>query len=222
MAHEINQPLTAIQSNAEIGLDLLAEKAPDLAEIREVFEDIAHDNRRAAEVIQRLRNLLKKGESKSDIVDVNQLVNSTLTLLNSELISRRVSVKLDLESDFPATMGDPIQLQQILLNLIMNAMDAMVSTPPAQRLVTISTRATPSGAIELHVRDSGHGLGPSELGRVFEPFYTTKSHGLGLGLSICSTIVEAHGGSLTLVNDDGSGAVATISLPAREMLIAAQ
>jgi signal transduction histidine kinase len=101
-------------------------------------------------------------------------------------------------------------------------MDAMVSTPPAQRLVTISTRATPSGAIELHVRDSGHGLGPSELGRVFEPFYTTKSHGLGLGLSICSTIVEAHGGSLTLVNDDGSGAVATISLPAREMLIAAQ
>jgi signal transduction histidine kinase len=150
------------------------------------------------------------------------LVNSTLQLLNSELISRRINVRLDLASGLPATLGDPVQLQQVLLNLIMNAMDAMVSTPVAQRIVTISTRATPAGAVEVLVKDCGTGIQAMEQVRIFEPFYTTKTHGLGLGLAICSTIAEAHGGNIKLANDEGGGAVARLSVPAQEMLVAAK
>jgi C4-dicarboxylate-specific signal transduction histidine kinase len=223
IAHEINQPLTAIQSNAETGLDLLAQKTPDLAEVRDVLQDIVHDNHRASEVIQRLRALLKKGERTFEPVDVNDLVKSTLGLLNSELIGRRIHAKLDLASASPTTMGDSVQLQQVLLNLIMNAMDAMAATPATQRIVAISTRATAGGTVELVVKDHGTGLQALEQRRLFEPFYTTKTHGLGLGLTICSTIVEGHGGDIQLANnEDGGGAVARILLPAQEMVFAAK
>ncbi|HSV23097.1 MAG TPA: ATP-binding protein [Xanthobacteraceae bacterium] len=222
IAHEINQPLTAILSNAQGALHLLAQNSPDLAEVRDALQDIVDEDNRAGEVVHRLRNLLRKGERKIESVDVNDLVNSTIALLNSEFISRRISVKVDLANWLPATSGDPVQLQQVLLNLVINAMDAMASTPVAQRLVTISTRATRAGAVEVGVTDCGCGIRPVEQGRLFEPFYTTKSHGLGLGLTICSTIIHAHGGKLALTNDEVGGALAVFSLPAREMLFAAQ
>jgi PAS domain S-box-containing protein len=219
IAHEINQPLTAILSNAQAALHLLAQESPDVVEIRDALEEIVHEDNRAGEVIHRLRGLLKKGERKAEYVNINDLVRSTVSLLNSELIGRDINVRLDLESGESLARGDSVQLQQVLLNLVMNAMDAMASTPMAQRFILISTREAQTGMVDVLVKDRGHGIRPKENGHVFEPFYTTKDHGLGLGLTLCSTIIQAHQGRLTLVNDEGGGAIAVFSLPIQQPAI---
>lgn len=216
IAHEINQPLTAILSNAQAALQLLTRKSPDLAEVRDALQDIVHEDNRAGEVIHRLRSLLKKGERKMELVNINDLVRSTATLLHSELIGRDISLRLDLDHALFLVRGDSVQLQQVLLNLVMNAMDAMASTPIAQRSIQISTSATQAGMVDVQVRDRGHGLHARENGRAFEPFYTTKSHGLGLGLALCSTIIQAHQGRLTLMNDERGGAIAKFSIPVQQ------
>lgn len=222
IAHEVNQPLTAILSNAQAALYLLRPESPNFTEIHDALQDIVHEDSRASEVIQRLRALLKKGESKFESVDPNQLVDSTINLLRHQLIDRRVAVETDLTDSLPAVLGDPVQLQQVLLNLIMNAMDAMASTPDALRRIQICSRATEAGTIEIYLKDNGPGIAAADRKRVFVPFYTTKDHGLGLGLSICSTIIEKHGGSIDIRNDDSGGAVAEISLPAETMPLPAQ
>jgi len=219
IAHEINQPLTAILSNAQAALHLLAQESPDVVEIRDALEEIVHEDNRAGEVIHRLRGLLKKGERKAEYVNINDLVRSTVSLLNSELIGRDINVRLDLESGESLARGDSVQLQQVLLNLVMNAMDAMASTPMAQRFILISAREAQTGMVDVLVKDRGHGIRPKENGHVFEPFYTTKDHGLGLGLTLCSTIIQAHQGRLTLVNDEGGGAIAVFSLPIQQPAI---
>jgi C4-dicarboxylate-specific signal transduction histidine kinase len=222
IAHEINQPLTAILFNAQAALHLLSQSEPDIDEARNALQDIVQEDNRAAQVIRRLKTLLRKGEGIRERVELNDLVNETVTLLNSELIGRAVSIQVVPANDLPATSGDPVQLQQVLINLIVNAIDAMASTPASQRLITISTRATRNGGAELVVKDRGTGVDALEQSRIFEPFFTTKQHGLGLGLTICSSIVESHGGKLSLTNSAGGGAEARLSLPAQEVLIAAQ
>jgi PAS domain S-box-containing protein len=222
IAHEVNQPLTAILSNAQAAIYLLAQESPNLLEVRDALQDIVQEDSRASEVVRRLRGLLKKDVPKSEPVDVNELVNLTIALLNSESIGRRVLIETDLANQLPSMSGDPIQLQQVLLNLMMNAMDAMASMPVAARRMNISTRINKAGGIEVRVKDRGPGFKPIKDNKLFEPFYTTKDHGLGLGLTICSTIIQAHGGEISLANDDAGGAVVGFWLPAEENLMAAQ
>jgi C4-dicarboxylate-specific signal transduction histidine kinase len=222
IAHEINQPLTAILSNAHAALHLLAESSPDLVEVRGALEDIVHEDNRASDVIQRLRSLMRKGDRKSERIDVNALVRSTISLLNSELISRRMNLDLALAGDLPAVVGDPVQLQQVLLNLLMNAMDATASAPGIQRRITLSTCIAPMSVIQIIIRDYGTGISPDRQSQLFKSFYTSKEHGLGLGLAICQTIVQAHGGSLVLANHEAGGAIAVVSLPIQEALMAAK
>jgi signal transduction histidine kinase/integral membrane sensor domain MASE1 len=215
IAHELNQPLTSILSNAQAALHMLNGKSGDRPALREVIDDIVLEDKRASAVIVRLRGLLRKGDSKTECVEVNQLIRSTLELVRSELVGRRVRVDTDLADHVPPINGDAVQLQQVLLNLILNAMDAMASTPTSRRVITINTRVTERGEIEIAVADQGVGLQAEDEDRAFEPFFTTKSNGLGLGLSICASIAKLHGGRLTLNNRADGGARAGFTLPSQ-------
>jgi PAS domain S-box-containing protein len=213
IAHELSQPLAAILANAQAAQRLLAAKYYNRQEIAEILDDIVQEDTRAGQVIHRLRRLLKKGEHESALMDLNEKVTSTLELLHSEVVNRKIKVEMHLKPDLPLISGDQVQLQQVLLNLIMNAMEAMASTPPLKRTLVIGTRTTAEGFVEVSISDHGPGMSPDELKGIFQPFFTTKKHGLGLGLSICSTIVTSHRGRLNLSNAKGGGATATVSLP---------
>jgi signal transduction histidine kinase/integral membrane sensor domain MASE1 len=213
LAHELTQPLTAILSNAQAGKMLLDRGNKSLSEIGNILDDIIAEDERAGEVIHRLRVMLKKGEVRHEMISMNELISSTLQLLHSELIDRRISMTFDGVADLPATRGDPVQLQQTLLNLLMNAMDATESAPPARRTILVSTATADDGGIEVRIYDRGTGLPPAQENEVFQPFFTTKKRGLGLGLSICTSIVKLHGGTLSLQNNVREGATAVFRLP---------
>ena len=214
IAHELGQPLTAILANAQAAQRLVAANSPDKKEIVEILGDIVEEDSRAAEVIHGLRRLLKKGERQADLISLNEQVASALRLVHSELVSRKIKVQTDLEPQLPFIFGDRVQLQQVFLNLIMNAMDAMAAMPASERRLRVRTRSMQNANVEVSITDGGPGMSADELKRVFEPFFTTKQHGLGLGLPICSTIVRSHHGQLNVSNSDGGGVHATVSLPA--------
>jgi PAS domain S-box-containing protein len=213
LAHELNQPLTAILSNAQAAEHYLAQDAPDLAQVREILADVVAEDERAGEVIRRLRLLLRKGEVQQQTLDVNEVVIEVLKLARSDLTSQGVTVDTALASDLGAIRGDGVQLQQVLLNLVMNACDAMADNVAKDRLLTVRTFSTGEASVRIEVSDVGRGLPAGGAERAFERYFTTKTQGLGLGLSVCRTIITAHGGTLGAANNAGRGATFHFTLP---------
>jgi two-component system, LuxR family, sensor kinase FixL len=211
LAHELNQPLGVILTNAEAAEELLTQDPPDLAEVRAILSDIVSADRRASAVIERLRALVKRGEVSLQPLSLNQVFEEVLRLLHADLIARGITVVSDLAPDLPAIVGDRVQLQQLVLNLILNATEAMVDNSPGARPLHLQTMLT-EGRVCASVRDEGHGL-PSDIKRLFQPFHTTKPQGLGLGLSICWSIVAAHHGRLWAEPNTERGAVFHFELP---------
>lgn len=214
LAHELNQPLAAILANAQAGLRFLAQDKPDIGEISDILHDIVDDDRHAGGVIQGLRLMLKKGQTRQESVDLNEAVRAVLKLVRSDLLNADVSVSLALLPDLPNVRGYRVQLQQVLLNLVVNGSEAMAGEPVAGRQLVVSTDLAADGLIQVAVADRGHGIPPENLEQVFDPFVTTKAEGLGLGLAVCRRIIEAHGGRLWASNNAGPGACFRFTVPA--------
>ena len=206
LAHELNQPLAAILTNAQAALRFLNHDPAELNEVRSILKDITAADRRASEIIGRMRAMMKKGEVQMESRDLNADIEQVLALLHSDLLARNVTVTTELLPDLPPVSGDHIQLQQVLLNLIVNGCDAMQANAPDERRLVITTEHAADGMLCVSVRDYGTGVEPEVLERIFDAFYSTKASGLGMGLSICRAIVRAHGGLLWASNNPDRGA----------------
>jgi len=214
LAHELNQPLTAILTNAQATQKMAENGALNDETLNEILQDIVDDSKRAGEVIRRLRSFIRRGEVQRERLDMNGIVADVLRLLRFDLVARGVTVDTELAPVLPGVLGDHIQLQQVLLNLIMNACEAMESVAKPCTL-TVRSEVDTGGAVRISVIDAGTGIPADELGRIFEPFVTTKSYGMGLGLAVCRTIIEHHGGSIGAYNNESApGATFHFSLPA--------
>ena len=213
LAHELNQPLTAILSNAQAAQRLLVSDKADLAEIREILGDIVEDDKRAGEVIHRLRGFLKKSNTELAALDIGELVGQVARLVSSDAIIRNVAIRLDLAPGLPPVCGDRVQLLQVILNLLMNGLDAMRESGEVERTLVLRTESGGPAIVVVAVEDSGVGIDEADLDHVFHAFYTTKPDGLGMGLAIARSIVEAHGGHLEARNNPAGGATFSFTLP---------
>lgn len=206
LAHELNQPLTAILSNAQAAQRFLNAKPAELKEVDEILEDIVTDNNRAGEVIRRMRALVKKEELDFAPINIVSVINDVVQLVHSDGILRNIRVQIECQDGLPRVRGDRVQLQQVVLNLLINAFDAMKEAIATERNVKVRAKTNGAGTVEVSVRDHGTGLTSNELARIFQPFYTTKREGLGMGLPISRSIIEAHGGRLWAENNADRGA----------------
>ena len=213
VAHEITQPLSAILSNVETAQFLLRAPTADPKMIGEILEDVRRDDLRAHSMVQRLRTLLRKRELQFEPVDINSLTSSVLALILPDAVRRRVIVHTAFEAGLPKVPGDPVHLQQVILNLLLNAMDSMKETPTTDRRLDIRTERHEESCVLIAIGDHGHGIEAHQVDRLFEPFYTTKGDGMGLGLSIARSIVHMHGGSIWAENRDGGGAAFKFTVP---------
>ena len=213
LAHEINQPLAAILSNAQAAQRFLSQGNPDMKEIAEILGDIIRDDNRAAEVIRKIRSLLKKEETRYETLSLNDVVEEILNVIRNDTALAAVSIEKEFETSLPAVWGDRIQLQQVILNLVLNAAEAMKEAgTDVQRLVVLTSKQDGRFA-EVSVRDAGPGIDEQASGRLFEPFYTTKSGGMGMGLAISKDIVKSHRGEIRAVNNPEGGATFSFTVP---------
>jgi two-component system, LuxR family, sensor kinase FixL len=214
LAHELQQPLTAILSNAQAAQLLTAKPHFNVQTLREILQDIVSDDKRAGQIIARMRSLLMRGEIQIQRVEIEDLLSNVLALAHSTLNERNVQVDSHIEDGVPAVLGDSVELQQVLLNLILNACEAMSANAAADRRIEIViARDAAAGAVRTSVLDCGKGIEDSQLERIFTPFFTTKASGLGLGLAVCQSILAAHKGRLWATNRPGSGAAFHFTLP---------
>jgi C4-dicarboxylate-specific signal transduction histidine kinase len=212
IAHEINQPLGSILTNAETAQAILKSPSPDMAELNEIVGDIVQDDRRATEVIRRMRSLLTKAPFELKSLDLNDVAREAVEFLSTLAVGRKVELVSVITPDALPILGDRIQLQQVILNLVVNAIDAMADMPSENRIISIRTSRVEDFA-ELSVSDRGPGIPGDKLKEVFEPFFTCKAEGMGMGLSIARTIIEAHHGLISARNQVHGGASFRIRLP---------
>jgi len=213
IAHEINQPLGAIVGNADICMHWLKAENPDLDELREALSDIISDGHRATAVISRVRSLARKSPPQKTELDLNEVVIEVLALIGHEAQTKGVAIRSEQNGDAPIVHGDRVQLQQVLINLLMNGMDAMSDVVEGERKLAVFTRRVDGGAV-VAVEDSGIGINSGEADKLFKAFHTTKANGMGMGLAISKSIIEAHGGRLWATANDGPGATFQFTLPA--------
>src|SRR5262245_60315583 len=213
IAHDLNQPLAGILSNAAAGQRFIDRGDVDQREIRELLGDIIADSRRASDVVRGIRGMVKKEQLERRSVDLNEVVMDALRIASGDAVLRLCQLETSLDPNLRAIDGDPVQLQQVLLNLVINAFDAMRDTPPSSRKVLIATQTNSDGTVRTSVRDHGIGISEQIRDRLFDPFFSTKSEGLGMGLAIVRSIVEAHGGGITAENVDDGGARFEFVLP---------
>lgn len=216
LTHELNQPLGAILRNAEAAEIFLQSEHPNLNEIRAILADIRRDDRRAGNVIDRMRTLYKRRSPILDRLDLRELVEDTVALARPDAEKREVKLAVQIASRLPAARGDRVHLQQVLLNLILNAMDAAGSASKARRLVSVRVGETDDGKLQVTVTDRGGGISPDDAARIFEPFFTTKPDGMGMGLAISRTIIEAHGGDIWMESNALKGTLFAFTIPHAE------
>jgi PAS domain S-box-containing protein len=212
IAHEVNQPIAAAVTNADAGLRWLAAQPPNLEEVRDAFDHIIKASNQASEVVGRIRALIKKLPARKASLDINETIFETIALTRSQMRQHCILLQTELANGLPRIWGDRVQLQQVILNLIMNAIEAMSEVSEGSRVLLIGTGADTPDGVTVAVRDSGPGLKPESLGHLFDPFYTTKPAGMGMGLSICRSIIEAHGGQLWASANAPRGAVFQFTL----------
>jgi C4-dicarboxylate-specific signal transduction histidine kinase len=212
IAHEVNQPIAAAVTNAAAGLRWLAAQPPDLEEVRDAFDHIIKAGNQASEVIGRIRALIKKVPARKASLDINEAILETIALTRSEMERHRTLLQTELANNLPRIWGDRVQLQQLILNLIINAIEAMSEVSEGSRALLIDTGVDAPDGVIVAVRDSGPGLKLESLDHLFDPFYTTKPTGMGMGLSICRSITEAHGGRLWATANAPRGAVFQFTL----------